>query len=591
MNVGIAFGEHIKTEKIHRYKNDKKGGFSKRNYFLTICIVLGCGFIFFRLFQLQVVRGEYYSELADSNRTRTEMIYAPRGSILDRNNTPLVFNVPGYRKIDKEKTIFLDRDEALAKIAGGEEGLQVDTLRSYPYKDSLAHVVGYVGQISDEQLKNDAYKNYQLNDVIGKSGLEEEYEDVLRGTPGKTLVEVDATGKAIRTLGTTDPVAGSDITTTLDAPLQEAVYKAMEKVEKGAAVVSTPDGQILAIVSKPSYDPNLFTLGANYVATNSAYKTIEAILTDGKNQPLLDRAIGGTYPPGSTFKLITAAAGLETGTIDEDYIVEDTGVVRIGPYSFSNWYYTQHGGRDGDVDVTKAIARSNDIFFYKLADKIGVTKLSDMTKKFGVGSTLGIDLIGEQAGILPNPAWKKKTLGEEWYTGDTFIYGIGQGFLLTTPLQVNNWTATFANGGTVYKPHIIKKEKPEILTEDFLSKETIDLVREGMVKSCEQGGVAFSFFDFAVKNSKLKVDGKNILAVPQATTSAGFRDARHVSVACKTGTSQWGGEKDEPHAWITLFAPAYDPQIVVTVLAEASGEGSKVAGPIATEIVKSWFSR
>lgn len=590
MNVGIAFGDHIKTEKIQRYKNDKRDGFSKRSYVLAICLVLVAFVVFFRLVQLQVVRGEYYRELADDNRTRTQIVFAPRGSILDRNGAPLVFNVPGYRKIDNEKTIFLGRDEALERIAKGEKNIQVDTLRNYPYQDSLSHVLGYVGQISEDQLKQAKYKDYSLSDIIGKSGVEEEYENVLRGIPGKTLIEVDAFGKAVRTLGQTDPVAGKDITLTIDGPLQKEVYEAMKGVDKGVAIVSTPDGEIMAMVSKPSFDPNLFTLGANYTATDSAYKTVDSILTDKTNQPLLNRAIGGTYPPGSTFKLVTAASGIESKKIDENYKVEDTGVVRIGPYSFSNWYFTQHGGKDGSVDVTKAISRSNDIFFYKLAEKIGVGQLAKTGEEFGLGKKLGIDLLGEEEGTLPTADWKKKVIGEPWYTGDTLIYGIGQGYLLTTPLQVNNWTATIANGGWVYKPHLLKSEDPKPISEDILGAASTSLIREGMIRSCARGGVAFPFFEFKVKNEKLKVDGRNILVAPLATTSANFKDYRHVVVACKTGTAQWGGEKDKPHAWITLFAPAYDPEIVVTVLAEASGEGSQVAAPIAKKIVESYFT-
>lgn len=590
MNVGVAFGEHIRSEKIQRYRNDKRAGFSVRKYFLVFCLFIVALVVCVRLFHLQVVRGAYYGDLAESNRTRTQVIYAPRGSILDRNNTPLVFNVPGYRKIDEEKTIFLDRDTALSQLARGQKDIEIDTLRSYPYREGLSHVLGYVGQISEEQLDSTKYKGYNLNDVIGKTGIEEEYEETLRGVAGKTLVEVDAQGKIVRALGQSDPIAGTDITLTIDAPLQESAYSAMKNVKKGAAVVSTPDGEILALVSKPSYDPNLFTLGASYTATDSAYKTVESILTDNKNQPLLNRAIGGTYPPASTFKLITAASGLENKIIDSSYTVEDNGVIRIGEYSFSNWYYTQYGGKDGNVDVVKGISRSNDIFFYKLAEKIGVNQLASTGRRFGLGKSLGIDLSGEQAGVIPDEKWKKEVVGEPWYTGDTLIYGIGQGYILATPLQVNAYTQAVANGGTVYKQHLIKKEESDVINKGLLSAKTTDLIRRGMVQSCSRGGVAFPFFDFKVKNAKLKVDGKNILEAPQATESASFRDYRHVVIACKTGTAQWGGEKDDPHAWITLFAPAYDPEIVVTVLSEASGEGSAVAGPIAKEIVEKYFS-
>lgn len=590
--IGLAFGEHIKTEKFSKRRNDDsfvRRGF--RGYVLLLALFLCVGLLLFQLFNLQIVNGMYYRELANSNRTRTLVIYPPRGIILDRNNTPLVFNAPGFRKIENDTVTFLERDEALERLANGEKGISVDSLRHYPYQDSFAHVLGYVGQITGEQLKQPDFSGYGLSDVVGVSGLEEYYEKVLHGIPGKKLIEVDASGREIRTLGQTDPISGRDIMVTLSAPIQQAAYEAMADVQKGAVVVSTPDGEILAIVSKPSFDPNLFTLGANYEATVSAYKTSEGVLTDTKNQPLLDRAISGTYPPGSTFKLVTAASGLEQKVIGKDYIVEDKGVIRIGEYSFSNWYFTQYGGTDGTVDVIKAISRSNDIFFYKLADEIGVKKLSETAGKFGIGQKLGIDLNGEKTGVLPTEAWKKESVGEGWYTGDTFIYGIGQGYLLSTPLQVNSFTQVVANGGTLYRPHLLKSNKKEVIRETLLSAENQSLIREGMIQSCSPGGVAFPFFNFAVKNPKLEIDGKNILEASVATTSANMKDARHVVVACKTGTAQWGGEKDDPHAWITLFAPAYDPEIVVTVLAEASGEGSQVAGPIAKDIVEAWFSQ
>jgi len=588
---GIAFGDHVKTERIRRYRQNGEVSFHIRRFVILVSLFLVCFILLFRLIDLQVVRGEYFRELADSNRTRTLIVYPPRGIIFDRTGRPLVYNTPGYRKIEEENITFLSRDEALERIAKGEKQIEIDTLRHYPYQVSIAHIIGYVGQIGEEQLTSSRYSGYGINDVIGKTGIEEEYEEVLRGIPGKKLIEVDASGKTVRTLGQTDPVSGSDITLTVDAIQQTKVYEAMKDVQKGAAIVSTPDGQIVSMVSKPSFDPNLFTLGANYTATDSAYKTVEGILTDTRDQPLLNRAIGGTYPPGSTFKLVTAAAGLEHGVIDKNYTVEDNGVIRIGEYSFSNWYFTQYGGKDGVVDVVKGLSRSNDIFFYKLADEIGVKKLSDTAGTFGVGKKLGIDLSGEASGVLPTEKWKEDNIGESWYTGDTFIYGIGQGFLLSTPLQVNAWTQIVANGGTLYKPHVLQKDKPEVIRENVITNKSINLIRQGMIDSCSPGGVAFPFFDFSVDNSDLVIDNKNIFAVPSSTTSASFADSRRVVVACKTGTAEQGGDHDKPHAWITVFAPAYDPEIVVTVLAEASGEGSQVAGPIAKEIVEAYFEQ
>jgi penicillin-binding protein 2 len=286
----------------------------------------------------------------------------------------------------------------------------------------------------------------------------------------------------------------------------------------------------------------------------------------------LNRAIGGTYPPGSTFKLVVAAAGLENKIIDRNFTIQDTGVLNVGSFSFSNWYFTQYGRTDGEVNIVKGIQRSNDIFFYKLAELVGVGKLSQFAEKFGLGKKLGIDLAGELSGVVPTREWKKAIIGENWYLGDTYHYGIGQGFLLTTPLQVNYWTQIIANGGVGYKPHLLKNQKPVISSQKFLSNETVSLIREGMIEACSPGGVAWPLFEFKVQNSKLKVD-------------------RKISIACKTGTAQHGGEKTLPHAWITLFAPSDNPEIIVTVLSESSGEGSNVAAPIAKKILEEWFGR
>jgi len=331
-------------------------------------------------------------------------------------------------------------------------------------------------------------------------------------------------------------------------------------------------------------------MGEDYLGERQ-YKSASEILLDSENQPLLDRAISGTYPPGSTFKLVVAAAGLENKVIDGNFTIEDTGILRINTFSFSNWYFTQYGRTDGQVGVVKGIQRSNDIFFYKLAELVGVDDLSKFAEKFGLGKKLGIDLTGEANGIVPTREWKKKVIGEDWYLGDTYHYGIGQGFLLTTPLQVNAWTQAIANEGTLYRPHLLLNAKPSVLNSKFLSPKNVSLIREGMMEACEPGGVAWPLFDFKVKNANLKIDGKNILEAPQATTSADFADYRKVTIACKTGTAQHGGEATMPHAWITLFAPAYDPQIVVTVLSEESGEGSNVAAPIAKKILEEWFRR
>lgn len=594
VKTGAAFGDYIRTERITRFRGDNfftSQHTHMRGFFLLLCLaIVGCLFLF-RLGFLQLAQGHYYRDLSDTNRIRTTTVHAPRGIIFDRHGKPLVFNIPGFRKKEGTETKLITREDALSRIAKGEQ-LEVDTLRQYPYSDAFSHVIGYIGQISQEELHSDIFKGYKSGDVVGKMGIEKQYESKLVGIDGKTLAEIDSQGRPVRTLGQTDPIPGQNITLTLDATLQKTAYAAMRDVRRGAVIVTTPKGEVLALVSKPGFDPNLFTLGQSYkAASDSAYHTVSDILLDGVDQPLLNRAISGVYPPGSTYKLITAATGLERHVVDRDFIVEDNGVITIGSFSFANWYFLEHGGTEGQVNMVRAIARSNDIYFYKLAEMIGVDSLAEMTRKFGVGQRLGIDLEGEAKGIVPDNAWKKKVIGEQWYLGDTYHYGIGQGYLLTTPLQVNAWTQAIANKGAYYVPHLIQAEQPSQLSEAFLADETLAVIREGMIESCSQGGVAWPLFDFKVKNEGLKIDGKNIVGIPEATSSANMSDYRHVSVACKTGTAQHGGEETLPHAWITLFAPAYNPQVIVTVLAESSGQGSSIAGPVAKAVLEDWFSR
>jgi penicillin-binding protein 2 len=589
---GVAFGDFIFSGKSTRHN----GGFydekrKMRGFFLLLCALLAILFVFFRLFYLQVVQGSYYRYLADNNRTKTITVHAPRGIILDRNGTPLVFNVPGFRKIVGDKTTLLTKEDAINLMAKGEKDLEVDSLREYPYKDVLSHVLGYVGQISKEELSDPAFIDHNGGDIIGKMGLEQQYELRLKGTDEKQLVEVDSQGSSIRKLGQTDPIPGLDLKTTIDLSTQKAAFNAMKDTKRGAVVVSSLKGEIIAMVSKPSFDPNLFTMGKGYIATDSSYTNIPDILLDGKTQPLLNRAISGQYPPGSTFKLVVAAAGLEDKIIDQNYQVQDTGVLKVGTFSFANWFYTGYGRTDGLINVIGAIKRSNDIFFYKLAEKVGVDTVSKWASKFGLGKILGIDLQGEEPGVVPTEEWKEKVIGEPWYLGDTYHYGIGQGYLLTTPLQVNGYTQAIANGGILYQPHLLVDPKPKVLSSGLLTDKNLNLLRQGMIEACSQGGVAWPFFDFKVKNPSLKIDGKNILEAPQATTSSDFKDWRKVTVACKTGTAEHGGPTTLPHAWITLFAPAYDPQIVVTVLSEESGEGSNIAAPIAKKVLEEWFSK
>ncbi len=588
--VGIAFSDFV-TEETFKHRVSKSSFVPAEIFAFAplFFLVLLFSLIFFRLFYIQIIRGDYYRGLANTNRTRTTIIPAPRGIIYDIKGRTLVNNSPSFEIIEKDskgkdKIKRIDKDEALKLIAQGKK-VENDVERNYLFRESFAQTLGYVGQISDKEVLLPEFSDYSITDYVGKMGLEKEYEGMLHGKNGKELFEVNSKGEKVRSLGREEPQQGESLNTTLNLDLELAANNAFANHKKGAVVVSDPrDGSILALYSKPNFDPNIFTHSDAYTPSG-AYSSPEGVLLDSDNHPFLNRAISGTYPPGSTFKLITAIAGLETGAIKADTQIQDTGVLKVGASSFGNWYWLQYGKTEGSLNVVGAIKRSNDIFFYKTAEEAGVEGVSLWAKNFGLGETYGIDMPGEAHGTVPDEKWKKEYIRENWYLGDTYNYGIGQGYLLTTPLQVNMWTSVFANDGTLYKPHLVKGQT-KILKKNLVKKEYADLIREGMFESCATGGVAWPLFDFKVNNDNLKIDNQNYTE----DASGGAKMVR-VKVGCKTGTAQIGGEKDNPHAWITAFAPFYNPEVVVTVLVENGGEGSSIAGPIARDILKEYFEK
>ena len=284
VKTGVAFSDNIvggRKRKIRGFDDSYKPREKTRLSLLIVFVFAGIIIIFLRLVLLQLIQGYYYKNLADNNRIKTIVIHAPRGTIFDRSGNPLVYNIPGYRETVNGKTKLLTQEEALSLIAKGKNDLEVDSLREYPYKDVFSHVLGYIGQISPELLKDPEFSDYSPGDLIGQMGLEAQYEGLLRGIDGKKLVEVDSLGKPIRQLGQTDPISGQNIETTLDINLQKTVFNSMSGVKKGAAIVTTPKGEILAMVSRPSFDPNLFTLGDTYkIASPSVYSDISSILLD-----------------------------------------------------------------------------------------------------------------------------------------------------------------------------------------------------------------------------------------------------------------------------------------------------------------------
>lgn len=434
---------------------------------------------------------------------------------------------------------------------------------------SLSHVLGYTGKISVEELAAKR-SSYSPIDYLGKTGLEYSYEEELRGQKGEKNIEVDALGREKKIVSQTAPQDGHHLQLGLDLSLQQQAEAVLADVlarngkSRASLIALDPrNGEVLALISWPPYDNNAFARGIGV----EAYQK----LANDSNRPLFNRAISGEFPSGSTIKPVMAAAALAEKIITPQTTVISNGGLQIGQWSFPDW----KAGGHGLTDVKKAIAESVNTFFYYIGGGynnfpgLGMDKIIKYFALFGLGEKTGIDLPGEASGFLPTPAWKERVKDEQWYIGDTYHVSIGQGDLLTTPLQVANYTAAIANGGTLYQPHlvknvlnekleVIKEQPPEIIRDQFIDPEILAVVREGM------------------RQTVLNGSARSLQSVP-------------VAVSGKTGTAQWSSVKANM-AWFTGFAPSDNPQIAITILVEEGGEGSSIAVPIANQIL-SWYFR
>ncbi len=556
--------------KLSLFQKGKVGnmhfGGRKNNYpdifFFTYLLIIVVVFVFLalRFFELTVVKGQYYRTLSEQNRIRELLIEPRRGTLLDRLGFTLVKNLPA----DTSKN-----------------DPRLPSQRIYQSPEALAPFVGYE-QIADQNnFNNDNCINkLTLGDKIGKKGIEQVFDCDLRGRPGKKLVEIDAKGKFLNTLSIIPPSDGTTLQLALDMDIQQKAYDLLQG-KKGAIIALKPQtGEVLGFVSTPSFSPQAF-FDANNNAINSYLKS--------DDKPLFNRATEGVYSPGSIFKLVLATGALEDKKIDENKEFEDTGILHAGPITFGNWYFLEYGRTDGMVNVIKGLQRSNDIFFYQVGNLLGPERIQHWANVLGFGKKTGIGF-DEADGLLPSPFWKQETIHDQWYTGDTYNLSIGQGYLLVTPLQVAQATSVFANNGTLCKPKLLKIGANDNLTNPIfgeteckklpISQKTLDLVRTGMKEACAPGGTGWPLFNFGVN--------KNGGNTPVSTTSAQFQP---IPVACKTGTAQTPDETTLPDAWITVYAPADNPQIVLTILIEKGGQGSDVAGPIARDILKAYFGR
>ena len=564
----------------------------RRLVMLRLLVVFLCVLVLGRLVQLQVIQGDRNRELADENRIRVVRRLAPRGNIYDRNgrllaSSRLAFSVSvvpaelhltgsenpsaglsellsipeddllsrlhsqGAARYD---AVPICRDAAPEVVARLEEhspylsGVSVlaDAVRHYPEGKLAAHVLGYVREISSEELSRPENVGYRPLDLIGKAGIERVAEHILRGIDGGDQIEVDARGRRIRTLGTISPQSGRSVWLTLDIDLQRAALEALGD-RPGAVVAMDPwTGEVLALASSPSYDPNLF-IGA---LSPEDWRRLS-----GPDHPQHNRALTSRYPPGSLFKLVTAAAALEYGESDTGDRFRCQGVYRIGSWGLRCWKREGHG----DLSFTEGFAKSCNVMFATLGRRLGPERLAEMGRRFGLGSASGIDLPEEAEGLIPTPDWKRKARRESWYPGDTCQMAVGQGDCLVTPLQMALAVAVVANGGDLVQPHVIRRVEGETAARPAkirrslgLRPSTIAALRAGMEGVVSPGGTA----------ARIATD--------------------RYDIAGKTGTAQASG--GPPHAWFGGYAPAEYPTLAVAVVVEHGGGGSETAAPIARHI-------
>lgn len=590
---------------------------NKKRFSIFCGIILFIWFVIFaKIFYLQIIKGNYYRYLAEGNRVRIERIEPRRGIIYDKDLIPLVKNTTSFSlsilpadlpkdqeellktqeqindllgpdsKIDLSQYISknvlenyqpriikesLDYNQAMNLIvfSSKTKGVSVisENKREYTQKEYVSQILGYLGVITKDQYQKLKDKDYYIDDKIGKSGLESVYEDKLRGQFGKKKIEVDSLGRESKTLAVENPVDGDSLVLSIDFELQKKIVDLLNPIlqrlnlKKASVVAIDPrDGSVLALVSTPSYDNNIFS---GRLSSDDYKKIIE-----NPDNPMFFKAISGEYPPGSTFKIMMASAALEDKVVDENTSFMSTGGIRYGQWFFPDW----KAGGHGLTNVKKAIANSVNTFFYTVgggyndSKSLGLDRINFYGKLFGFTQKTGIDLPNEASGFLPTAEWKLETKGEPWYIGDTYHLSIGQGDALVTPLQIAMMTSVVANGGKLYQPRVVDK----IIDGEFATRS-----------------------DVVVKNSNF-ISDKNIKIVQEgmrmAVTDGSCRGLSTLPFesAGKTGTAQF--DNSQTHAWFTGYAPYDSPNIALTILIEGGGEGSAVAVPLARDILMWYFN-
>ena len=606
------------SQPIRLKDHEKDARLVRRRVVVGACVVVGliCVLIA-RLYFLQVVQYEYHSTLSENNRVHVQPIPPTRGLIFDRNGVVIADNRPsfslsmtrersgdwsqvldtivqvleltpddralfekrmkqGRRPFEPVPILFELNEEQIARIAVNQfrlPGVEVvaQLVRHYPQGAHFAHSVGYMGRINEKELKTLDPVNYSGTHHIGKTGIERFYEAELHGQVGYEEVETNARGRVLRVLKRTDPIPGKDIVLSLDIKLQEAAEEALAG-RRGAVVALNPmTGEVLAMVSQPSFDPNLFVTGISF----KAY----AELRDSIDRPLFNRILRGLYPPGSTIKPAVAIAGLDSGVITAGSRVYDPGYYQLPNYDhkYRNWNRTG----DGYVDLDTAIMRSNDTYFYDLAHKLGIDRLSTYMNQFGIGQKVSLDMFEESAGLMPSRDWKRATRRQAWFPGETLILGIGQGYMQSTPLQLAQATALIASKGKWIRPHLAKTIEgvppvdpdpvPDIVLRDPSNWAKVNHGMQQVVHGAR--GTA----RVAGVGAQYLIAGKSGTAQVVAIKQGEKYDRSKVQ------------ERHRDHALFVGFAPANNPQITVSVMIENGEAGSRVASPVVRKVMDAWL--
>ncbi len=598
----------MREQRVVRESRDS----GRRLISLAIAVSVLFFLLLLRLWYLQIVKMETFQDLSESNRLRLVPVAASRGTIMDRNGAIMVDNTPSfsvsvlpqevtdkdvlierlsgligvsptelrekwekssrrgrYRPIILASGITRDQLEILEENSMFLPGVDVEMypIRDYPHGILAAHLLGHLGEMSEQEMASPRFKDYNPGDYVGKSGIERSWEKDLHGVDGGRQIEVDARGRFLRTVSEKAPTTGNSLILTVDLELQKQAEAAFGEQAGAAVALDVNSGEILAFVSNPGFDPALF-------AGKLSSQQWKAYLED-KRHPLENKALKGQYPPGSTFKIVTAIAGLEEGLINESTTVHCSGSYKFGNRAFGCW--NRHG--HGAVSLRKALRESCDVYFYRLGERLGVDRIAKYSKMLGLGDTYGIGLDNEKGGLIPTSEWKVKRFGKKWLAGETLPVSIGQGYVLATPVQLAVMTATVANQGTIYRPHLVKKVvspegkalreyQPQILSRASVHPESWKAVSRGL---------------FAVVNERGGTGGRARLY--------------EVAVAGKTGTSQvvkLRKGKGIPyqfrdHALFVAYAPVEKPEIAVAVVVEHGEHGGSAAAPIAGKILRKYF--